>query len=120
MPDDDWQSVENLKTAAQALPAESNVFLALGSQHLSEFFGRRDVFFTVRMIEIPKSPMKFKHLSLIVSRPQTSIMAEKNLFEDRNISHLVCRNSGGKQGLLKLTAARQLGIKVIMIERPIT
>ncbi len=116
-PDDDWQSVENLKAAARILPTGANAFLALGSQHLEEFYARQDVFFTVRMIELPKQPMSFKHIYLIISRPQISIQAEKELFEDRQISHLVCRNSGGKQGLIKLTAARQLGIKVIMIER---
>jgi precorrin-6A/cobalt-precorrin-6A reductase len=63
--------------------------------------------------------MNFKHLSLIISRPQASIQAEKKLFETHRISHLVCRNSGGKQGLVKLAAARELGIKVIMIERPV-
>ncbi len=118
-PNDDWQSVENLKTAAQTLPADANAFLALGSQHLEGFYARKDVFFTVRMIEPPKRSMSFKHLSLIISRPQGSIQAEKELFEDRQISHLVCRNSGGKQGLVKLTAARELSIKVIMIERPV-
>ena len=117
--DDDWQSVESLKAAAQNLPAGAKAFLALGSQHLEEFYVRKDVFFTVRLIEPPKHSMSFVDLSLIISRPQTSIQAEKTLFEDRQISHLVCRNSGGKQGLMKLTAARELGIKVIMIERPV-
>ena len=116
---DDWHSVESLKTAAQILPVAANVFLALGSQHLEEFYGRKDVFFTVRMIELQKRSLSFEHLSLIISRPQTSIQAEKELFEEHLISHLVCRNSGGKQGLVKLAAARELSIKVIMIERPI-
>ena len=118
-PEDDWHSVESLKAAAQILPKDANAFLALGSQHLEEFFARKDVFFSVRMIELPKQSMSFEHLSLIISRPLTSIQAEKKLFEDRQISHLVCRNSGGKQGLVKLAAARELGIKVIMIERPV-
>lgn len=117
--DDDWQSVDNLKAAAQSLPEGANAFLALGSKHLEEFYARKDVYFTVRMIETPKRPLSFSHHSLIISRPQASIQAEKTLFETLQISHLVCRNSGGKQGLIKLAAAQELGIKVIMIERPV-
>ncbi len=35
------------------------------------------------------------------------------------ITHLVTKNSGGGQTAAKLEAAKQLGVKVIMIARPV-
>jgi precorrin-6A/cobalt-precorrin-6A reductase len=37
---------------------------------------------------------------------------------EHRITHLICKNSGGTQTHAKLLAANQLGIEVLMIERP--
>ncbi len=34
-----------------------------------------------------------------------------------SITHMVCRNSGGKAAYAKIEAARQLGLPVIMVGR---
>ncbi len=115
---DNWQSVADIAEAANTLPAGAKVFLALGSQRLDAFFGRDDVYFTVRMVDAPAKVLPFKHLSLVLGLPSKSIAAERTLFQEHNISHLVCRNSGGSRGLVKISAALELGIQIIMIERP--
>lgn len=117
-PKDDWQMVEHLQAASQAIPKAAKVFLALGSQHLDEFVGRDDVEFTIRMVDAPETSPKFKHLTLVKGLPGKTVEAEKSLLSAHNITHLICRNSGGERGFMKLIAARELGIKVIMIERP--
>jgi precorrin-6A/cobalt-precorrin-6A reductase len=41
------------------------------------------------------------------------------LMEREEITHLVTKNSGGAQTAAKLEAAQRLGVKVIMIARPV-
>ena len=41
------------------------------------------------------------------------------LLRRHGVTHLVSKNSGGGQTAAKLEAARQLGVKVIMIARPV-
>lgn len=102
-----------------ALPVGARAFLALGRQHLEAFFGRDDVHFVVRMVDPPKNPLPFKQHELIVAHAGKDETSETALFKSHDLTHLVCRNSGGKRGLAKLAAARILGIQVIMIERPV-
>jgi precorrin-6A/cobalt-precorrin-6A reductase len=115
---DNWQSVPNLEAAAIALPKGAKAFLALGHQYLEAFFPRDDVHFTVRMVDAPENPLPFKHHDLILAHAGKNEASETALFEHHKVTHLVCRNSGGKRGSAKLAAARSMGIKVIMIERP--
>lgn len=116
---DNWQSVPSLEVAAMALPVGARTFLALGRQHLEAFFGRDDVHFVVRMVDPPKNPLPFKQYELMVAHAGKDETSETALFKSHDLTHLVCRNSGGKRGLAKLAAARILGIQVIMIERPV-
>ena len=37
---------------------------------------------------------------------------------EHRVTHLVCKNSGGRFGLARLDAADQLGVTTIMIRRP--
>ena len=41
-----------------------------------------------------------------------------DLFQSLRITHILCKNAGGTASQAKLTAARQLGLPVIMIARP--
>jgi precorrin-6A/cobalt-precorrin-6A reductase len=44
--------------------------------------------------------------------------SEIKLFQELNIDWLLVKNSGGSQSEAKLIAARELGIRVAMINRP--
>ena len=44
--------------------------------------------------------------------------AEVLLFKTHDITHIVCRNSGGSGAYAKIEAARKLGLPVIMVARP--
>ena len=115
---DIWHQVDSLEQAAASIPPSARVFLALGSQHLSAFSLRSDVHFVVRMVDPPEIPPQLPHHSLFLGRPSPDWIEEAKLLKDRNITHIVCRNSGGSGAYAKIIAARELAIPVILIKMP--
>ncbi|WP_346432578.1 cobalt-precorrin-6A reductase [Pseudohoeflea coraliihabitans] len=115
--EDKWQIVDSLQAAAARLPEASTAFLALGHQHIGAFARRRDCRFVLRMIDPPAAPLPFD-ATLVLGRPGLSPDAEADTLAAHGVTHLVCRNSGGRIGWSKLEAARRLGLAVIMLARP--
>lgn len=109
-----WAHAESLDQAAKILPAGARVFLSVGAQSMAEFAHRSDVDFVSRSIKPPSSPFS----KTIVAKPPFDVAGEVHLFSKYRITHLVSKNAGGDQTSAKLVAAKQLGIKVIMVERP--
>ncbi|MEL6702100.1 MAG: cobalt-precorrin-6A reductase, partial [Pseudomonadota bacterium] len=116
-PGDQWHAVPDIAAAIQALPKNARVLLALGSQHIAPFAARRDVHFTVRMIDSPSEPLPFHNHTLVLARPSGEPKEEEKLLRKHGITHIVCRNSGGPSAYAKIEAARTLNLPVIMIER---
>lgn len=114
---DDWTNVEDEAAACAAVPAGASTFLALGSQYLAAFTAREDLSCVVRMVD-PPGTRPPKNWLVMTGKPSASAEDEAALFSEHGISHLVCRNSGGTAGYAKIAAARELGLPVIMIERP--
>ena len=114
---DDWTAVPSLEAAANALPSRCHALLALGRQHLAPFLARDDVRFTARMIEAP-SPEVAARMEVVRARPSAEWQKEASFLREREITHLVSRNSGGSGAYAKIEAARALGIPVVMIDRP--
>ncbi|MEN3793163.1 cobalt-precorrin-6A reductase [Fulvimarina sp. MAC3] len=112
-----WLMVASEREAATALPAGARPFIALGRQYLNAFDGRTDLRPVLRMIEQPDSPLGFP-ADIIRGKPGPTAAAEAELFSAHDITHLVCRNSGGARSYAKVEAARALGIPVVMIARP--
>ncbi len=115
---DNWTCVEDTTEANRTLPEGATVFLALGSQHLEAFSGRDDLRFVLRMVDAPETLPPFKNCTVVIGTPSTSISDELALLKEHGITHLVCRNSGGKGSFAKIEAARELSLPVIMISRP--
>ncbi|WP_420410207.1 cobalt-precorrin-6A reductase [Hoeflea sp.] len=116
-PGDRWTDVKTLEEARDAIPSGARVLLALGSQHIRLFSSREDVHFVVRMIDRPEEPLSLPDHSLVLGRPGDSAAVETMLLLAYSVTHIVCRNSGGKAAYAKIEAARQLGLPVIMVER---
>ncbi len=116
-PSDKWTIVPDLITARQTIPNGARVFLALGSQYITPFADRRDVHFIIRMIDPPAKHLPFKSHTLLFQRPSPDWNVEADMLKEQNITHIVCRNSGGTGAYAKIEAARSLGLPVIMIER---
>ncbi|MCR9121819.1 MAG: cobalt-precorrin-6A reductase [Phyllobacteriaceae bacterium] len=114
---DDWREVASEADAAAAIPPGGRVFLALGRQHLKPFAERDDVFFVVRMVDPPASPLPLAGHAIVTGKPGPA-SEEERLLRDHAITHIVCRNSGGDGAYGKIEAARTLSIPVIMIARP--
>jgi precorrin-6A/cobalt-precorrin-6A reductase len=116
--DDIWLEAETLADAASVIPTGARVLLALGSQHLAPFANRSDVFYLVRMVDAPEASLALPDYELILGKPSTDWQIEANTLTGHDISHIVCRNSGGKGAYAKIEAARHLQLPIIMVQRP--
>ena len=116
-PGDDWIEVNSLEQACTAIPASARVLLALGSQHINRFNTRDDVFFLVRMVDRPEEPLSLPDYKLLIGKPATDWKEEMRMLQEYDLTHIVCRNSGGSRAYAKIRAARSLGLPVIIIER---
>lgn len=113
-PGDDWRDCSDLARAAAALPPGARAFLATGAGSVAAFAGRRDCALHLRaMVAPPDLPA---HITLHLGQPGTEA-EERALFQRLSLTHLVTKNSGGP-ARDKLTAARRLGLPVLMIARP--
>lgn len=116
-PDDDWVFLNEEAEAARHIPEGARVFLATGSKRLDRFHGLAGRRVWLRQVDPPTAPFPFAEGGVIHGRPPFSLAEEERLFSDLGIDWLVVRNSGGGSRA-KLDAARNLGISVAMIRRP--
>ena len=117
---DRWENFATLQAAAENLKPNSRCFLTIGRQELAAFKSREDVWFLVRMIDAPATPLSLANHAVVTGLPQASVNDEKALMQKHNIDTLITKNSGGSLSAAKLKAARELGLKVMMIQRPQT
>lgn len=117
-PGDDWRPQPSLKAAADALPLFARAFLATGRQSLTQFRHRKDVWFLARVIDPQPGRFPLPRGDYTVGKPPFPLMHEITLMQDYRITHVVAKNSGGEAGRTKLLAARELGLPVLMVERP--
>jgi len=117
---DAWVSVQDWKEAVTVLRAVGarRVFLALGRQDLEPFTELLDTWVLIRSVEAPDPMPRFPQAEVLLARGPFSLDEETTLLRDKAIDALVCKNSGGTATAAKLAAARALGVRVIMRERP--
>lgn len=113
---DRWIKVHDLHAACEAIPANARVLLALGSQNIGEFASRSDVHFLIRMVDEPTAKLPFDNYTIELGKP-SDVEHETWILKSHNISHIVCRNSGGSGAYSKIEAARALGVPVIIVDR---
>jgi precorrin-6A/cobalt-precorrin-6A reductase len=105
--------------AAQALgPVPQRVFLTQGRQQLGAFAAAPHHRYLVRAIEPPDDIDALPHHRLILARGPFSLADEEALMRAENIACLVSKNSGGAATYAKIEAARNLGLPVVMVQRP--
>jgi len=112
-----WTHVPDIAAAAAAIPGGSVVLATSGHEGLDHLLARRDCELIVRLIEAPENAMP-RNTRLLLGRPPYSLDGERALFKAETIDVLVTKNSGGEATRAKLDAASELGVKVIMIDRP--
>jgi len=116
-PGDQWIEVSSLEAMRDNIPPKARVLLALGSQYINQFKTREDIFFLVRMVDEPVEPIPLTNHELLLGMPSTDWHEEAKLLKAHDITHVACRNSGGKGAYAKIEAARELGIQVFILER---
>ena len=117
-PGEAWLHLAREEEAAAHIPAGATVFLATGRQHLDRFANLEGRHLIARVIDPPAGPCALPGARLVVARPPFDAAREAALFRDLAVDWLVAKNAGGAPGRTKLDAARQLGLRVAMIDRP--
>lgn len=119
MPGDDWISVANNQAAAEVLPGlAERIFLTIGRQEISAYAHLKDIWFLMRMIDPPTADVPLPPGELLLARGPFSLAQERSLLQTYQIGAIVSKNSGGDATYAKIIAARELGIPVVMIQRP--
>jgi precorrin-6A/cobalt-precorrin-6A reductase len=117
-PGDRWDEVADFAAAAEEVGAIARrAFLTIGLSELAAFSTVRRVFFLVRLFRLEPAPLPLADHAVIVARPPFTVEAERGLLARERIDTLVSKHSGGPIEA-KLTAARALGLTVVMIRRP--
>lgn len=117
-PGDRWLTVPDLAAALAALPAEpARVFLAIGRQHVQAFLDDARHWYLLRLVD-PGLHLGQDRGAVVIDRGPYTLANDLALLERHAITHVVAKNAGGQGALAKLTAARQRGCPVILIERP--
>ncbi|WP_109506079.1 cobalt-precorrin-6A reductase [Nocardioides speluncae] len=114
--DPSWLRVASAEAAAASLAAGERVFLTIGRQHVGAFAGA-DAWFLVRSIDPPTGPLPARH-ELLLARGPFEYDDELALLREHRIDTLVTKNSGGPATVAKLDAARALGVRIVVIDRP--
>jgi len=114
-----WDAVADIRAAAgvvRSWPGES-VFLTTGRHDLEAFAADDRHRFLVRTVDPPDGPVP-PRVTLILDRGPYTVQGESALMRNHQVGLLVTKNSGGPMTAAKLQAARELGVRVVMVQRP--
>jgi precorrin-6A/cobalt-precorrin-6A reductase len=118
IPTDHWIEVADHAAAADLLPKlAQRVFLTIGRQEIGLYAHLTDLWFLMRSIDPPDRTVMPPGEILLAKGP-FDIAAERELLLKYDIQAIVSKNSGGTATYAKIVAARELGLPVVMIQRP--
>ncbi|MDR6128611.1 precorrin-6A/cobalt-precorrin-6A reductase [Sphingomonas sp. SORGH_AS802] len=117
---DRWRHVADIPGAVAALagPAE-HVLLALGRMHVAAFATQPQHHYVLRFVDPPAERPVLPDHHLVVDRGPFTVAGDRALIAAHGIQRIVCKNAGGSGARAKLVAARELGVPVLMIDRPV-
>lgn len=116
---DRWTAVDNAASAAEALgAAPRRVFLALGRQEVGAFEAAPQHYYLIRSVDPVEPRLAVPDAAYILARGPFREADERALLVTHRIDAVVSKNSGGAATHGKISAARALGIEVVMIRRP--
>ncbi|WP_404486658.1 cobalt-precorrin-6A reductase [Pseudomonas sp. HT11] len=114
---DDWREVSDWAELIEALKPFKRPLFTLGReplQHLDEI--PADQFWTLRALDVYPGNARCE---VIGARGPFLIEDERALFERRGIDVLISKNSGSAATEPKLEVARELGLPVLVLKRPV-
>ncbi|MCA0943102.1 cobalt-precorrin-6A reductase [Salipiger pacificus] len=116
---DRWFRVPDMAGAVAALAgAPRRVMLAVGRMHLPEFSAQAQHFYLLRLVDPPEAAPDLPDHHVVVERGPFGLEGDLALMRAHGIDLVVSKNSGGTGAFAKIAAARELGLPVIMIDRP--
>ena len=108
----------DVASAAARIPEGARVFAATGWASLPAFQPFPGARLMLRQTHRHDRPAPFDFVDLIYGAPPFDVAGEQKLFQDRAVDLLICRNLGGTASRPKVDAALELGLPVILIDRP--
>jgi precorrin-6A/cobalt-precorrin-6A reductase len=116
---DRWTHVPDLSGAVAALgDAPCRVFLAIGRQNLDAFAVAPQHHYLLRLVDPPTDPLPLPRAEAVIARGPFTVEGDRALLQVHGIELVVAKNAGGAGAEAKLVAARELGLPVILIDRP--
>ncbi|MBN3925485.1 cobalt-precorrin-6A reductase, partial [Nostoc sp. NMS4] len=116
---DRWIEVDHVEAAATTLQNQSQrVFLTVGRQELAAFAHLEKIWFLMRMIDPPGDDALVPQGMILCDRGPFNLNNERQILIQNHIDTIVSKNSGGNATKPKIIAARELGVKVVMVNRP--
>ena len=117
---DRWDEVADLAGAARRLGevGARRVLLTVGRYDLGAFAELAEgTQLVVRSIEAPDADL-VPGATVVTARGPFSVEGEARLLAEQGIDTLVTKNSGAAATAAKLVAAREAGVRVVMVRRP--
>jgi precorrin-6A/cobalt-precorrin-6A reductase len=116
---DHWIEVDNIAGATAALVNQAQrVFLTVGRQELSAFAHLEGIWFLMRVIDPPNPDDLIPPGLVLCDRGPFALDNEREILIHHKIDTIVSKNSGGDATYAKIIAARELGVTVVMVNRP--
>lgn len=116
---DHWTHVPDMAAAVAALDrAPCRVMLAIGKLNLAGFAVHQQHHYLLRLIDEPDAALPFTNCDVVVAKGPFGFGNDLALMGAHQIDLLVSKNAGGTAARAKIDVARELGIEVIMIDRP--
>ena len=116
---DRWTEVLDMDQAAAALgPTPRRVLLTIGRKDLAPFAAAPWHEYVSRSVDAPPPETLPPHAKIITARGPFTLADDRRMLHEERIEVIVTKNSGGTATQSKLAAARELGLKVIMVARP--
>jgi precorrin-6A/cobalt-precorrin-6A reductase len=115
-PGDDWRWVDSLEEAAAAVAGFRHVFVTTGRRGLDAFAGL-PMEVLLRTVDPPEPPLPAR-TTVVLERGPFTVDDERALMRGHAVDVVVTKDSGGGMTAAKLTAARELGIPVVLVRRP--
>ncbi|MEX0287077.1 MAG: cobalt-precorrin-6A reductase [Paracoccaceae bacterium] len=116
---DHWHHVGSVAEAVEWLDQPSRrVMLAIGRMHLEAFRPQGQHFYLLRVVDPPEVPIDLPDHAVVVGVGPFTRDDDAALMRQHGIDLIVSKNAGGSAARAKIDAARDLGLEVLMIDRP--